>query len=151
VTGRPPKYETVEDMQTAIDAYFDKCDTEGIPYTLGELAYGIGLSRQGMLEYSRKDAFSDLIKRARERVGAQYERMLVSGKGSTVGLIFTLKNGFGWKDRDDNNLQLNVSRVVYLPSKAPVGGALGYKQGVSDAEYREVDNTNSGGSAEENE
>jgi hypothetical protein len=116
--GRPPKFDTPEKMQAEIDAYFAHCDarqsqvvvgsgqnahvewiSDPAPYTICGLALSIGLTRQGLLEYSAKTPeFSDTVKNAKERVHARLEERLYDGKGYGPGHIFGLKNNFGWKD-----------------------------------------------------
>ena len=100
--GRPPKYTTVEEVEEIIEEYFktDAIVTEGenkhFRPTVSGLAYALNLSRQGLLEYQGKEAFSDTIKRAKQRVHMTLEQKLYGN--SVTGLIFNLKNNFGWKD-----------------------------------------------------
>lgn len=93
--GRPVKYSTAEELEVLIDKYFED---EKVP-TMAGLAYYLGLSRQGLLEYSRKDEFSDLLKRARQKIELLYEEKLLTTTTPT-GVIFALKNMY-WKDRQD--------------------------------------------------
>jgi hypothetical protein len=120
---RPLKYQTVKELEKAIDAYFDYCDnrTKEIhseklgdmivpdpePYTMSGLALAIGLSRQGLIDYRNRDTFLDAIKQARARVEADVERRMNDKNTFTPGLIFNAKNNFGWKDKQevDNNIK----------------------------------------------
>ena len=96
--GRPVKYKTVEQLQVVLDEYFEVHNTVDNPPLMSGLALELGLSRQGLLEYSRKDLFSDAIKRARQMVEVMNEHMLLTKKTSPIGNIFNLKNNFGWRD-----------------------------------------------------
>lgn len=103
--GRPPKYKTPEEMQAVIDDYFSGdawVEIDGkamcIP-TVEGLAYTLGLSRQGLNEYSGKDEFSDTVKRAKQRIAIALEQKLWSN--NVTGAIFNLKNNFGWKDKQE--------------------------------------------------
>lgn len=99
-TGRPPKYETPEEMQSAIDAYFDGTDEEKL--TLTGLAIALGFeSRQSIYDYERHEGFSYTIKRARLRIENSYELALRNQGGGAN--IFALKN-FGWKDAQDHTI-----------------------------------------------
>lgn len=127
--GRPPKYETPEEMQRIIDLYFDACkinrlvkfadgdeelllsgysdeDKEIISYvesyapTVSGLAYTLGMSRQALLDYSNKDQFLDTVKRAKQRIEVYLESNLYGQ--AVTGTIFNLKNNFGWKDKSDH-------------------------------------------------
>ena len=96
--GRPPKYSNVEEVQIIIMEYLEDNNTPECPPTMTGLAMSLGLSRQGLLEYTRKSLFSDTIKQARQFVEEVNERMLITKKTSPIGNIFNLKNNFGWKD-----------------------------------------------------
>lgn len=98
-TGRPPKYETPQQMQEAIDEYF--ADTQDEKLTLTGLALALGFaSRQSIYDYERDETFSYTIKRARLRIENSYEMALRRyGRG---GDVFALKN-FGWKDAQELN------------------------------------------------
>ena len=118
--GRPPKYKTVEELQSVIDEYFDHCDnrikevhkpdgeTYGYsnpePYTMSGLAYWLGMSRQALLDYSNRDEFLDTIKEARAKVEFDVERRMSDKDTFTPGLIFNAKNNFGWKDKTETEL-----------------------------------------------
>jgi hypothetical protein len=118
--GRPLKYSSVEDLQSIIDEYFQHCDnrikevhkpdgeTYGYsnpePYTMSGLAYALGLSRQGLMEYKAKDGFSDAIKDARNRVEVDIERRMNDKDTFTPGLIFNAKNNFGWRDKTEQEV-----------------------------------------------
>ena len=100
MTGRPHKYENVEDMEKAIEEYFMRCDTGGLPYTVSGLALALGMTRETLLRYEEKDSFSDTIKRAKQKIEEYVEtRLFVSG--IATGVIFNLKNNFGWKDKQE--------------------------------------------------
>lgn len=115
--GRPLKYKTPEELQTAIDAYFDYCNKRMLkhwdkkagkevdffhpePYTMSGLAYHLGMSRRALINYKRKDEFLPTIKQARRKVEMDVERRLMEGQ-AVAGAIFNLKNNFGWKDRSE--------------------------------------------------
>jgi hypothetical protein len=104
--GRPPKYNTPEEMQEIIDAYFVKCDTveedknPTFPSMAG-LAYELGFTTQALRDYAKKDEFLCTVKEARQRVEMAWEqRLLAPGSGP----IFWLKNNAGWKDKTEQEL-----------------------------------------------
>lgn len=104
--ARPRVYETPEDMDGEISAYFNQCDAEKRPYTIAGLAYYLGfVDRHSIPEYEKRDEFSSTIKRARSRIEMQRSERLVSGDGNVTGMIFDLKNNFGWKDKQDVDIQ----------------------------------------------
>lgn len=118
--GRPPMYKTPEEMQKAIDDYFDYCDNrikqvhskEGEsyavadpePYTMSGLAYHLGMDRRSLLDYKDKDNFLPLLKRARAKVESDVERRMMHKDTFTPGLIFNAKNNFDWRDKTETDL-----------------------------------------------
>jgi len=100
--GRPPYFESVEEMQAAIEQYFADADGKKWPYTIPDLALALGFtSRQSLLNYQYKPEYMDTIKRAKLRIEGQRARQLVQGQGMVAGQIFDLKNNFGWRDQQD--------------------------------------------------
>ena len=73
--GRPRKYQSVEQLQAAIDSYFEL--TEKV--TVTGLALHLGFnSRQALINYEvYSEEFHDAIKRAKLMVEAYYEERLV--------------------------------------------------------------------------
>jgi len=110
--GRPPAFNTPEELQAAILKYFREGVTEKeviigsgskarkvkVPVpTICGLCFFIGFeSRQSFYDYEKKEGFTYTIKRARLFIESHYEELL-QATGSTAA-IFALKN-FGWKDQ----------------------------------------------------
>lgn len=120
--GRPLKYKTVEELSKAIDEYFDYCDnriqqvyskkSDGVieiinsaPYTMSGLAYAMGIDRDTLLNYSKKEEYFGTIKSARDKVHSDVEQRLM--ENNARGAIFNLKNNFGWKDKTE--VDTNIS------------------------------------------
>jgi len=134
--GRPLKYKTVKALQMAIEDYFAYCDNRTrdvysdklgetitvsmpAPYTMSGLARAIGLSRQALLNYSERDEYMDTIKDSRFRVEEYNENQLHEGRNA-AGVIFNLKNNFGWVDKSEVD---NKHEIVQ-----PIIGGLAKKQ-----------------------
>jgi len=98
--GRPPIFKTPEEMQTAIDIYFETRKTEKRPITIMGLALALGMTRQGLLEYGAKDEFSDTVYRAKALVVDSVEEMLFTGQPA-AGPCFWLKNNADYKDKQE--------------------------------------------------
>lgn len=120
--GRPPVFETPEQMADAINKYFSTDalleDAEGrsiFAPTMTGLARAIGLSRQSLCNYAEKSEFLDTIKEARSIVAEALEQKLY---GSAVtGVIFNLKNNFGWKDKQEiDQKNIEISHEEWLKS-----------------------------------
>ncbi len=119
--GRPPLFESAEQMQELIDKYFEECngkillDKDGNPvrnkdgkiirddrrpYTITGLALALGFnSRQALLNYQGKEEFNDTIMRAKARVERYAEERLYDNHGAN-GAKFSLANNFkGWSEK----------------------------------------------------
>lgn len=96
--GRPRAFKNVEEVKSKIDAYFNYCEEKEKPYTMSGLAYYLEIDRKTLLNYSKNEEFSPLIKKARDRVQMQLEEGLYR-LGNNSGIIFNLKNNFDWKDK----------------------------------------------------
>jgi hypothetical protein len=123
--GRPLKFKTVEELNRAISAYFDMQDphtqrrvvdcginekgetiwrerevmTEQQPYTVSGLARALGIDRDTLINYKKRDEYFGSVQAAYDRCHEFAEQQLY-GK-SASGASFSLKNNWGWKDRQE--------------------------------------------------
>lgn len=117
--GRPPKFESVEDLEAKIDAYFEDCEKNDKPLTITGLALALDTSRQTLLEYEGEvegrgqntKEFVDTIKKAKQMCENYAEAYLYSGR-NVAGAIFNLKNNYGWKDKREVEHDVSISRVL---------------------------------------
>ena len=115
-TGRPPKYDNPEEMQKIIVEYFHECAAAGKKPTVSGLGYVLGLSRRQLLEDENCidkdnvfDRFDDAIKLgfrntredAKRFIESCLEDKLINGTTTPIGLIFALKNNYGWVDKQE--------------------------------------------------
>lgn len=141
--GRPLKFKSVEELQIAINAYFDRCNphieqrvidgginqqgetiwikravmTEQEPYTVSGLARALGISRQGLLDYGDRDEFLDTVADAKERCHEFAEKQLYGRAGT--GAAFSLKNNWGWRDRQEIDHTTKDQPIPLLAGLAP--------------------------------
>lgn len=95
--GRPPMYDSPEEMIKGIEEYFNTA-SDGI--TITGLCIHLGFeSRQSFYAYEQKPEFSYIIKRARLFVENFYEKSAQNAKTPTFH-IFALKN-MGWSDKTE--------------------------------------------------
>lgn len=98
-TGRPRKLKSVEEARKKIETYFDLCDEQKRAYSVIGLVLALGLSDyKHLAEFEEREEFTQLVKNARSRIERSYIEKLAEGKTIPAGLIFILKNNFGWKD-----------------------------------------------------
>lgn len=110
--GRPPIWTSPLVLQKLVDEFFKREKR----ITLAGLAVALDISRSTLYEYEKKDKFSYIIKKARERVEELYEEKLVHD-GSPTGVIFALKN-MGWSDNRKVDHTTQGEKIVgfnYLP------------------------------------
>lgn len=137
--GRPPKFESADQIQELVDAYFEDCagqvwinpenglpaiDKNGNeirvgkhPPTVTGLALALGFSdRCSLLDYEGKKEFSLTIKKAKARVEEYAERRLFDRDGQR-GAEFSLRCNFKrWtetKEKDDDDR--SVTGVIVIP------------------------------------
>lgn len=104
--GRPLKFESVEQLETAIRNYFSNCDTNKRPKTITGLAIALDIDRKTIVNYAHKDEFFLTIKRARLQCENYVEEGLLTGKVPAAAGIFNLKNNYDWKDETHQNITL---------------------------------------------
>lgn len=110
--GCPPKFETPEQMATAVNEYLENPPVRTVitkdgavdypAITITGLAIHCGFdSRQSMYDYEKKPEFSYIIKKARLYVENAYEYQLQFG--NSTGAIFALKN-MDWSDKTQQDI-----------------------------------------------
>lgn len=111
-TGRPVKFQTVKELEAAINKYFSQCNPIDNPPTFTGLARNIGVDRKTLLNYSKRDEFFPVISEARLYLEDFIEQKLIlEGK---AGQIFYAKNNMGYVDKHEvsqtvNNITINVA------------------------------------------
>lgn len=86
-----------------------------VPPSMTELCLQLGISRETLSNYGNEEEYIDTITRARGRIEAYLEGELLK-RNKVQGVIFNLKNNYGWKDKqevslEDNRLEVNVNVV----------------------------------------
>ena len=133
--GNPayPFYETPEEMQLAIDAYFKMCDEhtekvltklgqlvdypKPIRYTVPGIAYALGFKSRHSFADTAKDRpeFSATITRARLRIESQRAADLVDPDTHNAnGIKFDLTNNFDYRDEShiDHSGEMNLNETL---------------------------------------
>ncbi len=129
-SGQPRKFSSPAELEEYIDKFWSWCEEKGKRPTVTRLAVYLDTNRQTLLNYENADNFNDrfiniddkekrryvdAIKRAKAIIESEYEDALFN-KGETVGAIFTLKNNYDWKDKQevDNNIKARVDNEMNL-------------------------------------
>lgn len=136
--GSTPRYKEPEEMQVKIDEYFEECkgtllrDHNGDPIlnrwgdpvfldkrppTITGLALALGFkTRQALMKYQAKKAFTDTVLKAKSRVELYNEEQLYTRDGAK-GAMFNLQRNFaGWKEeKTDEDKGPAVSIINDIP------------------------------------
>lgn len=116
--GRPRKYETFEELQSEVAAYFEDQDHLKRPrYTITGLTAWCGFTnrRDFVAQSERGEEFSHLIKMAINIVASCYENNLYSA--APAGSIFALKNIKSDEFKDKTEVDQNVINIDWHEEK----------------------------------
>ena len=108
--GRPLAFNTVEELEIAVDDYFKSDDAHIVSFvdgsevkmfapTMSGLALHLDVDRKTITNYSNKEDYFPTIRKARSKIEAHIEKRLYGN--NVTGCIFNLKNNFGWKDKSE--------------------------------------------------
>jgi len=115
--GRPRIYKTPEEMQVSVDKYFDKIKENKKPPTVMGLVEACDFEdRQSLINYAGySKEFLAIVKKAKQKVENYIEERLMLGH-NVAGLIFNLKNNFGWVDKQeiDQTIKGDISLTAIL-------------------------------------
>lgn len=98
---RPRKFKNPEDMQAAIDAYFEDCDKRGAPYTVEGLCCVLEMDRRALFNYGTKEGYEEFfptVKKARRKIDARTMEGAMMGKYQSAVSIFLMKNNMGYSN-----------------------------------------------------
>lgn len=109
--GRPLIIKTPEEMRKKIDAWFKECAKESRPLTMSGLALVLEMSRKSLVNYGKRDKFLHTIKKARRICEAYSEECLYTHK-TIAGIIFSLKNNYGWKDKREHDITTQGEKIT---------------------------------------
>lgn len=109
--GRKLKYETPQALEDAAEKYFKKCKEEDEFANVAGLAHFLGFQNREALAQlkSRKAEFGYVIDRTKLKMEEMASQKLLTSKQHVSGVIFYLKNNFGWKDEQKQDIHIHGS------------------------------------------
>ncbi|HYG37659.1 MAG TPA: terminase small subunit [Cytophagales bacterium] len=113
--GSLKMYQSKEQLLEEIEKYFLLCAENKKPLTITGLALSLGFgSRQSLIRYQKEagyEEFHSIVEWAKMRIESSYEEMLVT-RPHVAGLIFNMKNNFGYSDKIEIEATANTSNNV---------------------------------------
>lgn len=109
-SGKGKLFSSVQELQDAIDDYFEKCDNntkpvvtkdgvvyveDPIPYTVEGLAELLEVTRVGLLNYEKGEGYEEYfstVKKAKAKIQRNKLERALSGKAPSTFAIFDLVN-----------------------------------------------------------
>jgi hypothetical protein len=112
--GQPLKWQSPQELESKIQEYYNWAKENGKHITVSGLAWFLGCDRQTLLNYENADEndwlkrvdeetkrkYIGTIKEAKRRIEMEYEESLYN-RSKATGAIFTLKNNYNWKDKQE--------------------------------------------------
>ena len=140
MAGRKLKFPTPEEMQAAIDAYFEDCKGHPLtgpdgqiilnkygdpifldvkPLTVTGLALALGFTtRQSLLDYQGRGAYKEIIEAAKLKI-ENYAEMRLYDKDGWNGARFNLQNNFRHWDADKAAQEGNKAPAINIICDIP--------------------------------
>ncbi|MHA1795810.1 MAG: terminase small subunit [Promethearchaeota archaeon] len=114
--GRPPTFDSPEDMAEKGMEYFKLCEERKEKITVTGLVYHLGFcDKKSLRDYKEKKEYSPLIKKMLLLVENAYEQQLQ--RGNAAGSIFALKN-MGWTDKMELlNKNIDMGQIQLTPEQ----------------------------------
>jgi hypothetical protein len=110
--GRPLKFKSPQEIEDAANEYFNECNKKHRPLTITGLAIALDTDRRTLLNYEDKEEFFPTIKKIKQKVENYAEECLYDKDVPTTGVIFNLKNNYGWVDKQELDANVNGEIVV---------------------------------------
>jgi len=125
--GRPKLFKSPEQMQEAIDLYFEECNNntievydkkqecivqlkKPIPYTIEGLVCVLDIDRKTLLNYHNREEFFPTIKKAKQEILRNQVEAGITGVSDKTMTIFLLKNNHDYADKTE--IKADVTQTV---------------------------------------
>jgi hypothetical protein len=101
--ARPLKFQSPEELQQKVDAFFDYCKKEEQNPIVEGLCLFLECDKQTILNYEEKDGYADILENAKLRIANHVMGRAMDGKINPTIAIWVSKNHYGYKDTSDVN------------------------------------------------
>lgn len=108
--GRPPKWKTVEDLESDIQAYIEDCNKKDLLIFQTGFADFVGCHIDTVQSYlnEKPSEFSVTLKRMLQCGEVRMANELRKGDNNIPGSIFIMKNCYKWKDKTEQQIESNT-------------------------------------------
>ncbi len=97
---------TPSTLQRRCDEYFDSVKKKKGTASITGLALHLGCTRKNISDYIKTDAYGKILEKAKLQCENILEEKMINGTPPT-GIIFILKNNYGWKDKVEVDQTIN--------------------------------------------
>ena len=113
--ARPLKFQTPEELQEKVDAFFNHCKKEDENPIVEGLCLFLDCDKVTILNYQGRADFAPIIERAKLRIANHVMGRAMAGKINPTMAIWVSKNHYGYTDtqnlniggQEDNPLNIN--------------------------------------------
>ena len=115
--GRPKSFNNVKELNDKIESYLMYQEEKELPITMLSFYVYCDICKDtGSLyvkgEYDdENNSFSDALKKLRAKCEAYAESQLYSNR-NTAGIIFSLKNNYNWRDKQEIDMKIEDLTVT---------------------------------------
>lgn len=112
--GRPRKYATPEALLEECKAYFENCKEEKLPLHVEGLCAHLNINRNTLRDYEKKVGYEDyynVVEWAKNQILSDLVTRSMNGRHNPAGVIFNLKNNYGYTDRSEISHKLQNSEI----------------------------------------
>lgn len=130
-------------LEAKIGRYFDDAKKRKTVVSMTGLALHLGCTRKNLTDYKDTDEFGKILEQAKLRCENVLEEKMIQGTPPT-GIIFILKNNYGWHDKIESEVNLtgSISLAKLFDSAAQQRRLEGTKDVIIDGEVTEAPTEN---------
>jgi len=99
--GRPKKLNDPKELYDGIEEYKKHCKENKEPFTIIGLAVFMDMAKDTIIEYGKKEEFSDPYKKAMNIAEEHLVKYSLTGKYNPTVSIFLMKNNHGYADKQE--------------------------------------------------
>jgi len=119
----PRSIKTIEELQELVTNYLSDRIDKKLPITVLSFCVYCDICRDTFALYAsgeydnKNESYSDTLKRFKDKVEADKQDGLLTGKYNATGAIFDLKNNHGWKDKfETTTTNVEMTQEEWLDS-----------------------------------